>query len=231
MEKLSVSHIFFDAGGTLVHPRMDRVTEVCAGHGIGLEPGELEAVEPVVRRELDDPEVIAATNDHQRFILYFGSILRYAGVKNDRDLAAILEDVYIAHRTQNLWGRVPSDVRKALKQLHNAGFKLSVISNANGTVEKMLEKLELRHFFGHVLDSGNVGVEKPDPEIFRRAMTLEKTKPHRSLYVGDMYHIDGVGAKNAGMHFALYDPTVSVGLATYQCASLTELPELVTLSD
>jgi putative hydrolase of the HAD superfamily len=83
---------------------------------------------------------------------------------------------------------------------------MSVISNANGTVRAKLERVGLAGYFEAILDSHEEGVEKPDPAIFRRAMERTGAAPSGSLYVGDMYHIDVVGAREAGMEAVLLDP-------------------------
>ena len=50
-------------------------------------------------------------------------------------------------------------------------------------------------------------MEKPDPRIFRSAMNRLGVRPEQSLHIGDLYHIDVVGAQAAGMHAVLLDPT------------------------
>ena len=54
-----------------------------------------------------------------------------------------------------------------------------------------------------MLDSALVGVEKPDPAIFRAALDALGVAPAEALYVGDLYEVDVVGARAAGMPAAL----------------------------
>ncbi|HZE97761.1 MAG TPA: HAD-IA family hydrolase, partial [Planctomycetota bacterium] len=60
--------------------------------------------------------------------------------------------------------------------------------------------------FETVLDSGEEGIEKPDPRIFHEAVKRTGASLEQSLYIGDMYHIDVAGARAAGMHVVLLDP-------------------------
>jgi putative hydrolase of the HAD superfamily len=51
-----------------------------------------------------------------------------------------------------------------------------------------------------------VGVEKPDPRVFGMALSRLGVSPSEALYVGDIYEVDVVGARRAGMDVILLDP-------------------------
>ena len=93
--------------------------------------------------------------------------------------------------------------REALDRLRAAGLRLGVVSNSDGRVEEALVAAGLRDRFDVVLDSALVGVEKPDPAIFRAALDALGVAPAEALYVGDLYEVDVVGARAAGMPAAL----------------------------
>jgi putative hydrolase of the HAD superfamily len=59
--------------------------------------------------------------------------------------------------------------------------------------------------FASITDSGNVGHEKPHPAIFEAALREMKASAAESLYVGDVYSVDYVGARQAGMQAVLFD--------------------------
>ena len=94
----------------------------------------------------------------------------------------------------------------ALRDLGEAGYRLVVVSNADGTVEAGLEACGLRDAFEAVIDSHVVGYEKPDPRIFRHALDVAGAAPETTLHVGDIYHVDVLGAREAGLHALLLDP-------------------------
>jgi putative hydrolase of the HAD superfamily len=80
-----------------------------------------------------------------------------------------------------------------------------VISNADGRIDAVLTRCGICDCFASITDSGNVGHEKPHPAIFAAALREMKADPADSLYVGDVYSVDYVGARQAGMQAVLFD--------------------------
>src|SRR5262249_35775684 len=78
------------------------------------------------------------------------------------------------------------------------GYRMGVVSNADGRVRKLLEEAGLADRLEIVLDSALVGMEKPDPRIFLSASAEIGVPPAGCAYVGDIYEIDIVGARAAG---------------------------------
>ena len=83
---------------------------------------------------------------------------------------------------------------------------LGVGSDADGRVEADLVRAGLRPRFATVVDSHVVGVEKPDPAMFRLALVRMGAKPATTLYVGDVFSIDVLGAHSAGLAAVLLGP-------------------------
>ena len=200
-----ITHLFFDAGNTLVYPNFGLVREKLAGRGVRVEIRTLDEAEQKTRYQMDDPELIKSSNDSRRWDLYFETIFRHCGITDAAVVGSVLDELRQIHRTSNLWEVVPPDVPEALKALQGR-YRMSVISNANGTVREKLRRVGLLDFFEAVIDSGEEGVEKPDPRIFHAAVTRTGALLEQSLYIGDMYHIDVAGARAAGMAVVLLDP-------------------------
>jgi putative hydrolase of the HAD superfamily len=80
-----------------------------------------------------------------------------------------------------------------------------VVSNANGTVRAKLGRLGLAGFFDVILDSQEEGVEKPDPRLFERALVRSGAARDDTLHAGDLYEVDVVGARAAGIAPVLVD--------------------------
>jgi putative hydrolase of the HAD superfamily len=75
------------------------------------------------------------------------------------------------------------------------------------------------------VDSHEVGIEKPDPRIFDFALTKAQARPEQTLYVGDIYSIDVVGAERAGIHPVLIE---SAGYkAPVKCPKISHLRALL----
>jgi len=200
-----ITHLFFDAGNTLVFPNLPLVAEKLSQRGARVALSDLERIEQETRFKLDDPELIRSSNDGARWTLYFETIFRRCGVTDPGVIGTVLHELRTIHHTSNLWELVPPDVPAALRGLQGS-FRMSVISNANGTVREKLRRVGLLDFFETVLDSGEEGIEKPDPRIFHEAVKRTGASLEQSLYIGDMYHIDVAGARAAGMHVVLLDP-------------------------
>lgn len=101
---------------------------------------------------------------------------------------------------------VPPDVPPTLQALKTAGFSLAVLSNRSKPYIEQLETLNLAGYFEFTLHAGEVGGWKPDVHIFQRAVERLGIQPSQSLYVGDNYYADVVGASRAGMKPILIDP-------------------------
>ena len=81
-----------------------------------------------------------------------------------------------------------------------------MVSNANGRLRHLFDRLQLTRWFDHVLDSHEWGVEKPDPRLFHLALERSGAEPGRTVHVGDLYHVDVMGARRAGLrHAVLFD--------------------------
>lgn len=204
---MRLTTLFLDAGGVLMNPNWTRVAEVLGRLGLAASPGELARAEFQVKRALDDPGRIRASDDAARARLLFELVLARAGVTGPPEaLGAAWEEIREHHRRHNLWESVPAEVPGALDRLRAAGLTLAVVSNANGTLRAHLARLGLAARFDQVLDSHEEGVEKPDPRIFRIALARCGARPETTLHVGDLYHVDVAGARAAGVHAALLDP-------------------------
>ena len=78
-------------------------------------------------------------------------------------------------------------------------FQLAVISNFDGRLRFILQNLGISKYFAHVFISSELGADKPDPEIFRRALKLMHLNANEVLHVGDDPERDWKAAKEAGL--------------------------------
>jgi putative hydrolase of the HAD superfamily len=96
-----------------------------------------------------------------------------------------------------VWKLYP-EVLDVLKQLRER-FQLAVISNFDGRLRLILQNLGISKYFAHVFISSELGADKPDPEIFRRALKLMRLNAKEVLHVGDDPRRDWKAAKEAGL--------------------------------
>jgi len=201
----TVAALFLDAGGVLVRPDFRRVAAALGDRGVEADPAVLRRAEPQVKKELDHPPREGAATDEERGFLYFNLLLRHAGIPRSSATDLALLELKAWHDEHCLWDEVPEGVGEALGRLRGAGVPLSVISNSNGTVRRLLERLGFLEHFEVVVDSAVEGVEKPDPGIFRIALERTGVAPGDAVYAGDIYSIDVVGARAAGLRPVLVD--------------------------
>jgi HAD superfamily hydrolase (TIGR01662 family) len=102
--------------------------------------------------------------------------------------------------------QVLPEVPDTLHALQAAGFRLAVLSNRTLPCDEYLGTLNLMSFFDFALVAGDLSCWKPDPEIFRHALKRLGLRPEETVYVGDNYYADVVGAQRAGMRPILVDP-------------------------
>jgi HAD superfamily hydrolase (TIGR01509 family) len=203
---VSVRTVFLDAGGVLLNPNWERVGEALARHGVPAPAALLARAEPHAKRELDAPERVATSTDDSRGWLYFNLVLAHAGIPRSEATDAALAELRAYHAERNLWESVPEDVLPALASLRAEGLRLAVVSNANGTLRAHLLRLGLADRFDAVLDSEEEGIEKPDPRFFELALARAGADAATTVHVGDLYHVDVVGARRAGIAPVLIDP-------------------------
>src|SRR5262249_24491866 len=127
------------------------------------------------------------------------------------------------HRDLGLWGRPLEGARAALDATLAMGQRIACVSNSDGRAEAHLIQSGVRAGLEFVVDSQIVGIEKPDPRIFRIALERLGVPPARALYVGDILSVDARGARAAGMNFVLIDPSGSYAPADVASISGMEL--------
>jgi len=91
-----------------------------------------------------------------------------------------------------------SEVSDVLEKLQPR-YELAVISNFDGRLRFILEQLGISKFFAHIFISSEIGADKPDPEIYRRALKFMNLKPDQVLYVGDDPDRDWKAAAATGL--------------------------------
>jgi putative hydrolase of the HAD superfamily len=216
--------ILFDAGNTLVWMDHPFLVSLLAGHGVETTSEALLGAEYDAKLLLDElVRTGRAGDDRTRGKVYFAEIFRRLGVPEER-FPAVAERLWARHAERNLWSLVRDHAAGTLAELRGLGYRLGVISNADGRVEALLESVGLRPHFEFVIDSGVVGVEKPDPRIFRMGVEKLGVEPHEAAYVGDIYEIDVVGARDAGLHPILIDPLGR--FAEMDCDTIRGIDEL-----
>jgi putative hydrolase of the HAD superfamily len=206
-----IKAVFFDLYQTLVHyqPSQEELeSDALKNLGIDVVAAALRrpilaaneyiynqmAKKPLSQRSRE--EVMALYSEYQRIVLKEVGIpvdekivLRLLGMMQQAKMDLILFD----------------DVIPALDDLKKLGLKIGLISNIEQNMTAVLDKLGLSAKLDSVVTSQDAGFTKPNPGIFQYALQKFGVQPADTVYVGDQYQVDVLGAKGAGMQAILID--------------------------
>jgi putative hydrolase of the HAD superfamily len=199
--------VLFDAGNTLIRIDYAAIASALAGRGHARDLAAIEDAELRARVRLDPflaPGMSTESGDtHGRYLRY---LLEHLGVTDPAEVAALERWRRDYNAPIGLWTRADPRAAAALTRARAAGLVAGVISNSNGTVRRTLEDHGLAAHVDFVIDSSEVGVEKPDPRIFELGLARAGVAAWEAAYVGDLYSVDVLGARAAGLAAVLIDP-------------------------
>jgi len=230
MNPSQIRAVFFDAGNTLLYPRLDERARDLAAAGFPATVEHFHAAERQAKKKLDEwlwPQIrrreVPRTIDHYYWSEYLRTLMGLIGAP-EADHTRLIALVAGGFSDIRCWSIVMPETPGYLASLKDRGYFLGVISNSVGTLEDQLKHEGLRDYFQAVFDSAVVGVEKPHPEIFQLALRSAGVRPQEAVFVGDTYATDIGGAQLAGLHGVLID---RVGAYEHpDCPRITSLPEL-----
>ena len=193
--------ILFDAGGTLIHLDFERV---CRAAGIDEDKAAFSRAATAAAGDIGawtarNP----GSSDAERLPVYLDAILRRLGIDDPGRRREAARAVAAEHARSNLWSHSEHGALETVRELASRGYRIGVVSNADGRVRRLLDTAGFSPYLEVVIDSAEVGLEKPDPRIFLAATDRLGVAPERCVYVGDIYSIDVVGARAAGMRAIL----------------------------
>ena len=194
--------VFFDVGNTLTFADTRLTLGPLLEAGYSPAPDDLYAAERAAKLHLDAAlaESPNARVDHDYWNIYHANLVRRLGAPE-----SLVPDLVKATRVSGRWNQVLPGTRELLQDLHRRGHRLGVISNSDGRIAELLAGIGLGDLFDATTDSALVGHEKPHPAIFRAALESLSAAPESSVYVGDIYSVDYLGARSVGMNAILMD--------------------------
>jgi putative hydrolase of the HAD superfamily len=199
-----IRRIFFDAAGTLFYLTKtvgDHYAYVGREVGLDLDAQKLESAFHAAWKQMPRRPAIDGpreNDDKGWWRELVGRVFdQVAPSLSELDRDNFFEIAYEHFAEAGVWQLYP-EVPDALRELRK-GFQLAVISNFDGRLRFILQHLGISKYFAHVFISSELGADKPDPEIFRRALATLHLKADEVLHVGDDTERDWKAAAVAGL--------------------------------
>lgn len=230
--------IFYDLDGTLrgnLPPGREIFAQQAAALGLKMSPG-------AIRRAAiwehcyfaESPEIVSDRetfhDDSQAFLLnYSFRHLQVLGATPEqaRELAPQLNAYMREHfKPQDV---IFEGVHKTLQTLRKAGYFLGILSNRFEPYTDYLNELGLGGLFDLIVHAGEAGIRKPNPEVFHFMLEKAGFAPSESMYIGDNYFADVLGARRAGLRPVLFDRNHL--FESPDCLVITEHAQLLHLLD
>jgi len=208
---MATTHVLFDFFGTLVAYSDSRVEqgfqqshEVLLQNGATLDyaaflerwDATFEEFETRALQSLDEYSMDAVCEQFLSQVLPRGP---------EKETVELFRDAYLNEWNKGV-GYIPG-VQELLVELAQS-FTLVLVTNTHhaALVHHHLQAMDVAHHFATVVTSVDHGKRKPSACIFYRALALSAGKPETSVYVGDTFAADYLGATNAGLRCLLIDP-------------------------
>jgi HAD superfamily hydrolase (TIGR01509 family) len=199
--------VLFDAGNTLLRMNYPAIARHLAsrGHAVTVEAVEEAELRARVRLDADLARGVS-TEGRPAQDQYTTYLMDGLGLTDAGEIEAAVTFKRGYNPPAGLFDRADPGARAALREAKGAGLVVGVVSNSNGSAHALLDGAGLASELDFVIDSGLVGVEKPDPRIFRLGLERAGVAAHEAVYIGDLYSIDVLGSRAAGLASVLLDP-------------------------
>jgi REG-2-like HAD superfamily hydrolase len=208
----------FDVTNTLIKARCSighQYADAASAHGIAANPAALERVfEPTMaQKKHEQPDY--GMHDGVTSREWWADVVKRVFINaghNDASPAALVKvsDTLWEHfqeEPEDAWEVMPN-VHEGLEALRAQGLRLGIVSNFDATLEATLRAHSLHAYFDFAVTSEQLGVSKPKPGIFEKALgDFEggRLEPTAVGHVGDEIKNDYVGPRNLRMHAFLVD--------------------------
>jgi len=129
---------------------------------------------------------------------FMAALLALSGAEPASEHEALVDFLFEDQRRENLWRKPIPGMIELVRELASEGIPMGVLSNSEGRLVELVAELGWTADLPLVVDSGKVGVEKPDPAIFALVAAALGVRPEETIHVGDSLRADVGGALGAG---------------------------------
>ena len=195
------SVVTFDAGMTLVELDLDFLARRLAERGLFREPETLRAAAPEAWCRYDDRVDLYAKAGGAHGRLWHDLM---ADIIGDAD-PAVIDWLWAQQPTANLFRAQITDMVELARSLHARGVRTAVLSNSEVGLAGLLAEVGIADAFDVIVDSGRIGMEKPDPAIFAYTLAqLGVAAGTPAIHIGDSWSADIAGALASGWRAIWY---------------------------
>jgi len=206
-----VELLSLDAGNTIIFLDHARLAVLLVAEGYRTTTADLVRIEGEAKRALEDGGGVrvawplAHLPGAVSWGKMIGTMIALAGVPESR-VPELLVAFWHEHVALNLWWLVPDGFGEAIEAVRACGVPVVVVSNSEGMLDVLFAHLDIARHFDLVVDSGKVGIEKPDARIWKIATEAYPAAPDSILHLGDTHATDVIGAQALGFRTGLIDP-------------------------
>lgn len=188
--------VTFDAGQTLVELDTAMLSRRLVERGVEVDAATLDRAQPAAWRRYE--QVVKDGGHEAPWQIFMATLLEGAGVGQEQaaELAAWLWD---EQPTKNLWRRPIAGMFELAAELTARGVPVGILSNSEGKLAELIGEIGWSAPFAVIVDSGKLGVAKPERAIFEHAARALRVAPGEVVHVGDSRTADIDGARAAGM--------------------------------
>ncbi|MBK9036866.1 MAG: HAD family hydrolase [Myxococcales bacterium] len=202
-----ITTVSFDAGQTLIELDTAMLAARLAERGVVAHPAALAAAQPAAWQHYE--RVVRAGGHAQPWQGFMAQLIATAAGVDGARADALAAWLWTEQPARNLWRRPVPGMRALVRDLRAAGVAVGVLSNSEGRLAELFAEIGWADEFAAVIDSGKVGVDKPDPRIFALTLAALGGAPATAVHVGDSRSADVDGARAAGWRAIWFGPTAA----------------------
>ena len=200
----SFKAVFFDAGGTLLHPYPsvgEIYFEVASRYGCRTPAGVLESKFRDAWLKRDGIGNLASHSNEKVERDWWKNLVFevFSETLPGQNFEKFFAELYDLFAQPQVWRLYPG-VHELLENLKNQKKRLAIISNWDSRLFKICAGLDIEKYFDFILASAVFGASKPSPLIFQEALRRTGVLPHEAVHIGDSLADDIHGAHQVGIH-------------------------------
>lgn len=206
-----IKAVYFDLYDTLAcydPPREQAHADACRTYGVDVNPEAIREYLPTADlfwRDENARSPLGKRTEQEQAVVYAEyevRLLKGIGVEISHELGL---KIMAALWKAGLKFKLFDDALDVLRSIKDRGLTTGLISNVGQEIESICKELGLQPYLDFKITSFQTGCDKPRPEIFQAALDSAQIKPEESMYIGDQYDQDIVGARGVGMKAILID--------------------------